>query len=362
MLFICNVSVCFRLGKYAHRLRGGDKTIEIFPCPKCRSEFTLKSNQDVADLKSNNFINNMLEIMATGEKAKVSAKCSRCQDPAINHCATCDVFMCKKCSEWHDSWPTHKNDLVFTLEELRNPESQMKIKKKLMCKKHDDKIVEYHCETCHKLCCIDCVVLIHTKPNHYCVQLRQTAQKQRKKLQSSCTKLDEKLCEGKKALSKICEAMKSVEKNAKTTKDEIKNQEETILKAVAQKLHEKAKKMNEEVDEAYGEMRSELSKQHDEIKEYLDKVQASISLPRNLLKRGSVEEILSSLNLIDEKIEKLSSEKPVNLGLNAVNRGEIHYVPGEIDQINVDKMVDKLGYVEGMPYFFVSVFSGVEEL
>jgi hypothetical protein len=55
-----------------------------------------------ADLTSSHFIKNMLEIMAIREKAKVSATCSRCKDPAINHCGNCEMFMCKKCSEWHD--------------------------------------------------------------------------------------------------------------------------------------------------------------------------------------------------------------------------------------------------------------------
>ena len=41
------------LEKYVDRLRGSDKNIEIFSCPACRSEFTLRSSQDVAGLPSN---------------------------------------------------------------------------------------------------------------------------------------------------------------------------------------------------------------------------------------------------------------------------------------------------------------------
>jgi hypothetical protein len=87
----CTFVRCCCLGKYVERLRGADKNIETFSCPTCRSEFTLKSNQDVADLASNYFIKNMLEIMAIQRKAKASAACSRCQDPAINHCSSCQV-------------------------------------------------------------------------------------------------------------------------------------------------------------------------------------------------------------------------------------------------------------------------------
>ena len=341
--------MCCCLGKYAERLRGGDKTIETFPCPTCRSEFTLKSNQDVADLTSSYFIENMLEIMAIQEKAKTSIPCSRCKEPAINHCTTCEVFMCEKCSEWHDSWPNNKNDNVLCLQELSNPKSQIKMRRKISCTEHQDELLKYFCETCKELCCIDCVVLNHQKPKHSCVAVSKMAQKQRETLQSTCTTIDEKLSEGKEALNNICEVIKSLEKNAKTAKDQIKKQKENILKIVAEKLDEKVKKLNEEVDEVYGELHNELSKQHDEIKEYLHKVQASVSLPRNLLKRGSVEEILSSQKFIDEKIDKLRKEKPEDL--DAVNDGDIKYVPDEFGTINVNEIVEKLGHVEGIHYF-----------
>ena len=36
--------------------------------------------------------------------------------------------------------------------------------------------------------------------------------------------------------------------------------------------------MKKQVDEVYNELQSELSKQHDEIKEYLDKIQTSVPL------------------------------------------------------------------------------------
>ena len=284
--------------------------------------------------------------METRNKAKASTSCSRCENPVINHCTSCEMFMCKTCSKSHDSWPANKNHTVLSVEELGNPECQVKMKRKLYCMKHKDKILEYFCETCKELCCIDCVVLNHTKPDHSCVAVNELAQKQRETLQSSCATLDEKVSEGKKALNNICEVMKTLEKNAKTAEDQIKEEKENILKMVEEKLNEKEKKMNEEVDEVYSEMHKELSKQHDEIKEYLDKVQASVSLPKNLVKRGSIEEILSSQKMIDENIERLKKEKPDDL--TSVNDGVIRYVPSDTDNINVDEIVGKLGYIEGM--------------
>ena len=288
----------------------------------------------------------MLEIMAIQEKAKASTVCFRCKDPAVKFCTTCEMLLCKKClTEFHDFWPANKNHNVLSVEEMSNPESQVRMRRKHYCTEHNEKILEYFCETCKELSCIDCVVLNHQKSEHSCVAVSKMTRKKAETLQSSCTTLDEKLSEGKKALNNICEVMKSLEKNAKTAKDQIKEQKENILKIVAEKLDEKAKKMNKDVDEVYCEMHNELSKQHDEIKEYLRKVQASVSLPRNLLKRGSVEEILSSQKLIDEKVEKLGIEKPEDL--DAVNDGDIHYVSEDIDKINVDDIVGQLGLVQG---------------
>ena len=288
----------------------------------------------------------MLEIMAIQEKTKMSATCSRCKDPAINFCTTCEMLLCKKClTEFHDFWPANKNHNVLSVEEMSNHESHEKMRKEFNCNKHRNKVQEIFCETCNHLCCIYCMSSNHLKQNHSCVAVNEVVHKQKETLQSSCTTLDEKLSEGKKALNDICEVMMSLEKNAKTAKDQIKERKEKILEIVAKKLDEKAKKMNEEVDEVYGELHSELSKQHDEIKEYLNKVQASVSFPRNLLKRGSIEEILSSQKLIHKRIEKLGNEKPDDL--DAVNDGGIQYVP-DIGMINVDEIVGKLGRVGGM--------------
>ena len=308
--FIIYVEFCLPVfqGKYVERLRGGDKIVETFPCPTCHSEFTLKSNQDVAHLTSSSFIKNMLEIMAIQEKAKMSATCSRCKNPAVNFCTTCEMLLCKKClTEFHDFWPANKNHNVLSVEEMSNDESHEKMRKEFNCNKHRNKVQEIFCKTCNNLCCINCMSSNHLK--HSCVAVNEVAQKQKETLQASCTTVDEKVSEGKEALSNICEVMKCLEKNAKTAKNQIKEQKEKILKIVAEKLDEKAKKMNEEVDEVYGKLHSELSKQHDEIKEYLDKVQASVSLPRNLLKRGNIEEILLSKNCF---INELKSWKMKN--------------------------------------------------
>ncbi|XP_028413796.1 E3 ubiquitin-protein ligase TRIM56-like [Dendronephthya gigantea] len=340
----CLHSFCKRcLGQYVESFRGDDKNVETFPCSKCRKKFTLKANQDVDEMPSICFVQNMLEINAIEQKAKSSATCSRCQEVATNHCATCKEFFCKRCSTSHDSWM--RNHDLLSVEELGTPESHVKMKAKLYCAKHEGEMLKYYCKTCRELSCIDCVVSDHIqKPNHVCVAVSD-AQWQKKSLQSRSEILDEKLTEGNQALKNICEVMKSLETNAKSAKDQIEEQKQKLSKNVVVKLDRRARKLNEEVDNFYDELRNELSKQYDEIKDYLDRVEASVALPRNLLKRGCIEEVLSLQKAIDANIELLENEQPEDM--TPVNDGGIQYFPGDIDYKVADVIVNKLGHVEG---------------
>ena len=76
---------------------------------------------------------------------------------------------------------------------------------------------------------------------------------------------------------------------------------------------------------------------------YVSLILGSVSLPRNLLTKGSIEEILSSQKVIDENVEKLKNEQPEDL--MPVNDGDIKYVREAIENINVDHLVKKLGNV-----------------
>ena len=46
------------------REKAEEKVNEVFNCPECRTEFELKEGQQVADMTGNDFIGNMLEVLA----------------------------------------------------------------------------------------------------------------------------------------------------------------------------------------------------------------------------------------------------------------------------------------------------------
>ena len=68
-----------------------------------------------------------------------------------------------------------------------------------------------------------------------------------------------------------------------------------------------------------------------------------MSLSRNLLEKGSIEEILSSQKVMDENVEKSKVQQADDL--EPLNDGDIEYTSEAIHDINVDQLVKKLGRV-----------------
>ena len=325
----------------SRREKAVDKVIEEFNCPTCRSVFILKHGVEVSGMAGSHFIRNMLDVIAIQRRAKAS-KCSRCQEPAINRCTNCQMFMCEKCFEAHESWPVNKKHSVLSINELTESENQAKIRPKLYCEKHENKTLKFYCETCKELICTHCMVLNHVKQNHSCLSIGDVADKQREMLRSGFALLSKELTEGNEALETIYNVTEFLENNANKVKAQVIEQKEEILKAVAQKLEEKARFMINEVDKIYNTMHNDLSQQRDVIRTYVDKVKSSVDLQRSLLDNGNNEEVVLSHNMIEQNIEKLKNERPKEM--KPVHDGKIEYESKAVQEI-----LDKLGEIGKNP-------------
>ena len=245
--------------------------IEVFNCPECRTEFELKDGQQVADMRSNHFICNMLEVLTIQRQTK-QIPCNSCErkPPAVSRCMECKQYLCRECLTAHGKWPVLKKHTVFTMEELVNPENQDKTREKSTCEKHNNETLEYYCLTCKKLACVHCLLLEHNKDGHSYLSTEEVAEKKRELLKSSSSFLNDQLKEGSDALKHIEHVLQELEKNAEKAKDQIGKQREDILtafterqknalkafierqkrdlKSFTEKLQEKAKAKSNEVD------------------------------------------------------------------------------------------------------------------
>ena len=342
------------------------KVIEVFNCTECRTEFELKDGQQVADMRPNHFIGNMLEMLAI-QRQPNQIPCNSCKRkvPAISRCMECKQYLCRECLTAHEMWPALKKHTVFTMEELVNPENRDKTREKSTCEKHRNETFEYYCETCKKLACIHCLLLEHNKDGHSYLSTEEVAEKKRKLLKSSSSLLNDQLEEGSDALKHIEHILQELEKNAEKAKDQIGKQRESILKAFTErqknalkafterqkrdlksfteKLQEKAKAKSDEVDNTYKITHEFVRKQKADVKVYVEKVKSSTEFSNNLIEKGTREEIISFQNEIEENVKKVKNERPTQMKL--VHDGNIQYKANPVNNIDTISKLDKMGEI-----------------
>ena len=288
----------------------------LFKCPTCRTQFQLRQTQSVERLPSNHFINNLLDILKIQQEAQ-NLPCESCngQLPAECRCVQCESYLCKNCLKTHNNWPAFKSHDVLTLEELTKPENQAKAKAKPRCHKdgHENKPLEYYCKTCQQLACITCVLLDHPKPEHDCKPISVVAEEQKQALVTTSAMLQEKSVEGQNALQKIKRASQNLKDNDKRAKNAILQQEKEILEEITKKLKRNTAALIDEVDRKRNEVNQKLVKQQDDMKAYVEKVNGSLKFAKNIIEKGSNEEIITLGDEVKSNANNIEKELPKSM-------------------------------------------------
>ncbi len=285
----------------------------LFKCPTCRTQFQLRQTQSVERLPSNHFINNLLDILKIQQEAQ-NLPCESCngQLPAECRCVQCENYLCKNCLNMHNNCKAFKRHDVLTLAELAKPENQAKAKAKPRYHKHghENKHLECYCNTCQQLACITCVVLDHPKPEHDCQTISAVAERQNQALKRTSAMLQEKSVEVQNALQEIKRASQTLKDNNKRAKNAILQQEKEILEEITKKLKRNTAALIVEVDRKHNEVNRKLVQQHDEMKAYVEKVNGSLEFAKNIIEKGSNEEIITLGNKVSLNANNIEKECP----------------------------------------------------
>ena len=197
----CLCEHCLRKFVKSERDKALEKKNEEFNCPFCRSPFSLKPNEDVANLSCSHLIRNMLDVVSVQSRAKSKAtKCSKiqCEKHAIAHCMKCELFMCETCLEFHGSWPAFAKHTVLSMSELTKAASKnhAMLRGKPRCSKHESKVLKFYCQTCEKLVCRYCMDFDHAKQNHPCIPAEDVANEKTQSFKTSVDSIEDNLKRG----------------------------------------------------------------------------------------------------------------------------------------------------------------------
>ena len=290
----------------------------LFKCPTCRTQFQLRQTQSMERLPSNHFINNLLDILTIQQDLEAQKlPCESCngQSPAKCRCVDCESYLCKNCLIMHNNCKVFKSHDVLTLEELAKPENQAKAKGKPRCHKdgHENRSLDYYCKTCQQLACITCILLDHPKPEHDCKPISVVAEEQKQALVTTSAMLQEKSVEGQNALQKIERASGNLQDNTKKAKDAILKQEKEILAEFANKLKRNTAALIDEVNKKHNEVNQKLVKQQDDMKAYVEKVNGSLKFAKNIIEKGSNEEIITLGDEVKSNANNIEKEHPKSM-------------------------------------------------
>ncbi|XP_028392236.1 E3 ubiquitin-protein ligase TRIM33-like [Dendronephthya gigantea] len=321
-----------------------EKVPEIFDCPLCRTEFSVKEGENIGEkMPANHFINNLLELLSIQQQVS-HVECQSCKAnaPAASRCISCEKYLCHKCLDVHNNWPDFEDHVLLTLEELSKPENRAKAKAKPRCEKHD-KVLKFYCETCEVLVCRYCMDLNHTRPEHAWFPLAEVVV-QRKEALNAFSGIFEKRKNGAaESNRKIEEAMVTLKKNATKARDAIKQQQQNILNAFTKKLEKETTALLDQVEIKYREAKELLLKQQTDVRAHFEKAKSLLDFTSNILCSGSDEELLSLKHEIEEKAGSIENErtdfmKPVHDGL-------LEYLPKPTKDIMENLNLNNLGKI-----------------
>uniref|UniRef100_A0A8C8S7P9 RING-type E3 ubiquitin transferase n=1 Tax=Pelusios castaneus TaxID=367368 RepID=A0A8C8S7P9_9SAUR len=151
-------------------------------CPECREEVPLP--QGVAGLKTNFFVNGLLELVRPGGEADLS--CSLCpllgqegSRPAVSRCLDCADNLCQACATGHRcSRLTHTHRLVSVQSYLSgHHDEEIRQRRAVRCQEHPGEELRFLCQPCASPICRECRLGSHLE--HPCQTMVEAAEARR---------------------------------------------------------------------------------------------------------------------------------------------------------------------------------------
>ena len=281
-------------------------------CAECRSEATVPTG-GVKNLPNNYFIGHLVHklILDHKLKGKVELNCEECDedDPAVAYCTDCKLFLCCYCKESHKYSKSHCSHNLISLAEMRSNKDLIQSKSEFpTCQEHDLEL-EYYCESCEKLVCVQCT---GEHEGHKYDVVKKVVNKYQNKLKQMTASV-EIIAEN---LSKIHDSIRDVSIDIRQQCDAASKKIDAYYDKVIKKLLEQKEQVKEQVRYTISHKEKAITGQLEEVigmqEDFLN-----VKRIRDAIEESSGQEVLSaknqlvySFNRLTKKYEKLST-KPV---------------------------------------------------
>ena len=226
-------------------------------CLKCRNE-TVVPDGGVKDLSSNYFMDHLVNELILNElENETKLRCEECDedDPVVVFCTDCKLFLCHFCKESHKYSKSHCSHNLISLTELR---SNKDLKSKFpTCQEHNLEL-EYYCETCEKLGCVQCTI---EHGDHKYDVVKKYSDKYKNKLNKITASIEVMI----EDLSKVHNSIENVRTTIRQQGDKISEEIDSYYDEVFQKLLKQKEKVKQQVRETILQKEEALTRQLEEV-------------------------------------------------------------------------------------------------
>ena len=130
-------------------------------CPQCRTEHEVPESGAAGFLTDFSLVHD-LHVLQVRQAKDASPVCGECDStsPCTAYCATCEAFLCDFCCTAHKKMKLCRNHEVLPLQNVTTESLKPSLKPRY-CAEHAEEALKLYCETCQKLICRDCTLVVH---------------------------------------------------------------------------------------------------------------------------------------------------------------------------------------------------------
>jgi len=134
-------------------------------CPICRTRFQSQSRDQLANLSTDSFLLNALNIHnslknSIPEDDNQKLMCLDEENEATHYCLDCEAYFCGACTKVHKTVKSSKNHHVISIEKMKD-QNQFKVISKsnsqFHCQIHQNEEIKLFCEDCQEPICSLCI-------------------------------------------------------------------------------------------------------------------------------------------------------------------------------------------------------------
>ncbi|XP_066272095.1 tripartite motif-containing protein 2-like [Branchiostoma lanceolatum] len=277
-------------------------------CPTCRTQVSLP-DQGVNGLRTNFYVNNLLDFAAVKKGAGPGVPCQVCEgnvEGSKSWCADCATLMCESCAAVHRKLPATKDHEVTTEETLKADRGVSKFQRKRHCHKHKNQELVFYCESCKDLICTACTVVDHRPgKDHNPVEIATVAKNKKETLQELLRQIDPRLKEIK---ASVKEAEKKMT-NLIPSKEVAINKTNTYFQQLIDLMQERRKKILSQIDEQCRADGKALQTKKEAIEFELVGLTSAQTFCQQAVEHGSDVHILEVGNQVQARIETLLTKE-----------------------------------------------------